>query len=58
MNVAGFVIMVLAMVGVGISAANHGKEKDGTHNIWIDLASTVIWIALLYYAGAFNGIFM
>lgn len=58
MNVAGFVIMVLTTVGVGISLVQHGKEKDGTHNIWIDLASTAIWIALLYYAGAFNGIFV
>ena len=54
MNTATIIILVLLGANLLLNAYLHGKPNTGKHNFWINLASSFIWIVLLYYSGVFN----
>lgn len=54
--IASIIILVFYAISLGISLANHGKEKEGKENFWTSLISVSIMLYLMYLAGTFNKI--
>lgn len=48
------IILVLIVLGVGMSLAEHGESRDGEYNFWLSLFVAALEIWLLYKAGVFN----
>lgn len=48
------VIIIINLINAGY---RHGKPKEGTNNLWIDLTSIAIAIALLTWGGFFDVLF-
>lgn len=46
--------IVLSMIGLGTSMANHGKPSNGKHNFWIILISAGLNFWILYAGGFFG----
>lgn len=44
-------IIILFSLGIGLEWANHGTAKNGTHDVWNELISTLIVIAILWWGG-------
>lgn len=51
MGIPQIIIIVLISLSAGINIAEHGKPKNQKFNIFIDLASSVILVALLWWGG-------
>ena len=52
--VASIIILFLIVFNLGMEIVQHKKEKEGRHNFWITLASSIIALILYYSAGLFN----
>ena len=52
--IATIIIIVLFATNLGIALAKHKEPKEGEYNFWMTLASVIIYIVLLYYAGLFD----
>lgn len=50
------ILLLLFMLGLGVSLANHGKPR-GNENVWITLISDVIVLSILWWGGFFNPLF-
>ena len=48
------VMIVLFAMSLGISAATHGKPKDGNNSFFLSLLSVVIQVAILWWGGFFS----
>ena len=48
------IYLSLILLGLGLQIDRHGKPKDGTHNIWVDLFSTGLIMLILYWGGFFD----
>ena len=48
------ILIGLHVLGFGISLADHGKPKKGTHNVWYSIISSALVMFLLYKSGFFN----
>ena len=48
------VTIVLLALNLGLTIPLHGEEKNGKHNFWLELGSTIFTVLLLY-AGGFWG---
>jgi len=51
------IYIVLIMANLVLSGHRHGKDKKGTHNIWVDLISLGLMTGLYYWGGFFNPLF-
>ena len=40
-----------------MSGYNHGKEKKGTHNLFVDLVTIAISVGILIWGGFFDSLF-
>jgi hypothetical protein len=49
-------LFITALV-LGIALANHGKPKEGNHNVWHSTISVCIALFLLYKGGFFDVFF-
>ena len=47
-------ILMLYLLSVGMSIANHGKPKQGTESAVISAIAATIILALLYWGGFFT----
>ena len=47
-------VLMLYLLSVGISIANHGKPKQGTESAVISAIAATIILALLYWGGFFT----
>jgi len=55
MNWAAYTLIILHILGLGISIGTHGnKIKEGKKDCWASLISTAVVLTLLYYAGFFQ----
>lgn len=52
--IAIFIIIFWLAITDGYALAKHGEEKEGTYSFWWSLTSTILWVALLYWAGTFD----
>ena len=48
------IYLSLVFAGMLIAANQHGKPKEGKHNIWYSLIAQTIIMLCLYYGGFFN----
>lgn len=48
-----FAYVALTIMGIGICANRNGTMKEGRHNFWSDLFSSVPAWALLFFGGFF-----
>lgn len=48
------IILVLIVLGVGMSLAKHGELREGEYNFWLSLFVAALEIWLLYKSGVFN----
>lgn len=55
MGIPQIVYLVLMCMGFGLAIAKHGEPQEGMHNIWVDLISQAITLALLAWGGFFSG---
>ena len=49
--------IILLLIGLMISSYQHGKPKEGKHNLFIDLFSYFISVLILYWGGFFDILF-
>lgn len=47
-------MLVLLVLGLGISMEQHGRPKTGTHSFWSQLFAAAITFTLLYFGGFFG----
>ena len=47
-------LVVIWCIGLGISLAKHGEEREDKHNFWYTLIGVLFEIWLLYKAGLFD----
>lgn len=55
--VSTIIILVLIILGLGISLGKHGEYKpyfDQKYNFWVSLFIDIIWLILFYNAGLFD----
>lgn len=52
--IASSIILVLVILNIGISLAQHNQVEVKKHNFWVSLFSAVVQLALFYYAGLFD----
>lgn len=52
--IATIILLVIMCMGLGISLAKDGQEKEGTYNFWLTLFLCIIELVLYYYAGLFD----
>ena len=50
-------LLGLYALSLGINCAQHGRERQGTHNVWIAIASLVVVNIPLYFGGFWNPLF-
>lgn len=43
-------LIIMAVLGLGIEMAQHGKKKEGKHSFWVALIAVLIQISLTYMA--------
>lgn len=48
------VYIVMVVLGLGMTATNHGNKKMGKDNFFISLISSTIMISILYAGGFFG----
>lgn len=54
MNAPQIIMIVLLAMSLGLSLANHGKQKEGKHNFFLDIFASGISFGLLYWGGFFK----
>ena len=54
MNAPQITIIALYALSLGMTLAQHGKPKTGTHSFWVALIGTAINFGILYWGGFFN----
>ncbi len=54
MSVPAVIYLILTVIGLMVSANQHGKPKDGIHSIWGVIIGSGISISLLYWGGFFT----
>lgn len=47
--------VALTLIGLGVTIANHGDRRAGTHNAWASLIARGLVFGLLYAGGFFGG---
>lgn len=52
--IASSILLVLVILNIGISLAQHNQVEVKNHNFWVSLFSAVVQLALFYYAGLFD----
>lgn len=52
--IASSIILVLVILNIGISLAQHNQIVVKKHDFWVSLFSAVVQLALFYYAGLFD----
>ena len=52
--IASSIILVLVILNIGISLAQHNQVEVKKHIFWVSLFSAVVQLALFYYAGLFD----
>jgi hypothetical protein len=45
------------LINLVLSGYKHGKDRTGTHNLWVDLVAYALGIGLLYWGGFFDPLF-
>ena len=53
---AQWTIVILVFGGLLLSAYQHGKPKEGTHNFWVDFFALALVMIFYYFAGTFSHI--
>ena len=48
------IYLFLSLCVLLIGANEHGKEKTGKHNFWINLISVIIYLSILICGGFFD----
>lgn len=52
--IATIILLVIMCIGLGVSLAKHGQEREETYNFWFTLFLCIIELVLYYYAGLFD----
>lgn len=50
MNIGLTILYALLLISLLIASNQHGKEKTGKHNFWINLLSTIITLVIVWWA--------
>ena len=53
MNWAGYTILSLILISIGISMAKHGEPRTDKYNFFTTLVSNAILVTLYYFGGLF-----
>lgn len=51
------IYLTLALIGLMIASYQHGKPKEGDHDVTVTIVSTLLLAILLYFGGFFNPLF-
>jgi hypothetical protein len=51
MGTPQIIVMIILVLGLGISMEKHGKDRTGKENFLIQLISTIIMAILLWWGG-------
>lgn len=54
MGAPQIILIIIYVLGLGTTLAQHGKPKTGTENFWKSLFATAIVFALLIWGGFFS----
>ena len=52
--IASNILLVIVILNIGRSLAQHNQVEVKKHNFWVSLFSAVVQLALFYYAGLFD----
>ena len=55
MKTPEIILIVLWSIGLLYNAYMHGKEKEGTYNVFASLIAVGVYLSLLMWAGLFRG---
>jgi hypothetical protein len=54
MGIPQLIVIVLYVLGLGISMAKHGQPIDANHSFFLKLFSTAVMLGLLIWGGFFK----
>ena len=54
MGIAQWIMIILNVLGLGISLAKHGTPREGYNSFWKDLFATAITFFILWCGGFFD----
>lgn len=54
MGAPQIILIVIDAFGLGLSAEQHGKPKEGTESFWSSLFAVAVHIGLLIWGGFFG----
>ncbi len=49
--------LVMVALGLGISLSEHGKPREGKHNLLSAVIANIVLAAILYWGGFFEPLF-
>jgi hypothetical protein len=51
------IYIILVLCNLVIAGYQHGEDKTGEHNMWINIIALAIMVALNYWGGFFDPLF-